>query len=210
MENTSKQYFEAVASEWDSMRKGFFPESVREQALLAAGVQAGQMAADLGAGSGFVTEALRKAEVDVIAVDQSEAMIEVLQKKFGAQVDARLGTAEALPIAKETLDHAFANMYLHHVDDPAGAIKEAARVLKPGGRLTITDMDAHSYKWLRDEHHDRWMGFARNDVKQWFEQAGFVDVTVGDVGDNCSCDSSTCCETETAAVTIFIATGTKA
>lgn len=209
MENTSKQYFETVAQDWDTMREEFFPESVRDEALKAADIQAGQVAADLGAGSGFVTEALLNAKVNVIAVDQSEAMLTVINNKYSDAVDTRVGGAEALPIEDASVDHTFANMYLHHVDDPARAIQEAARILKSGGRLVITDLDEHDHAFLREEHHDRWMGFARNDVQRWFKNAGFINVSVGNVGDSCSCDTTSCCGTEEASVNIFLAVGTK-
>lgn len=210
MENTSKAYFDDVATQWDTMREGFFPESVREDAIQTAQVRAGAVAVDLGAGSGFVTEALLAADARVIAVDQSEAMLDVLQQKFGDQVDARLGSSQALPLADALVEYAFANMYLHHVEEPAAAIHEAARVIRSGGRLVITDLDAHNYDFLREEHHDRWMGFERSDIQQWFEQAGFTDVVVRDVGSSCTCDATSCCGSEEASVTIFLAIGTKA
>ncbi|MCS7282637.1 MAG: SAM-dependent methyltransferase, partial [Anaerolineae bacterium] len=76
----SKQYFDDVASQWDQMRQSFFSEAVREKALAAAGVQSGKIAADLGAGTGFITEGLVLAGLRVIAVDQSDAMLEEMRK----------------------------------------------------------------------------------------------------------------------------------
>ena len=52
------------------------------------------------------------------------------------------------------------------------------RILKPGGELVITDMDEHEFKFLKEEHHDRWMGFKREDVRRWFEEAGLKNVIV--------------------------------
>jgi ubiquinone/menaquinone biosynthesis C-methylase UbiE len=203
---SSKAYFDDVAGDWDDMRGGFFPDAVREAALRAAGVKSGQLAADIGAGTGFITGALLAAGLNVVAVDQSPAMLDVLAGKF-ERVDARPGTAEALPLTDEHVDHAFANMYLHHVEDPAAAIREMARILKPGGRLVITDLDTHEFHFLVEEQHDRWMGFARDDVRGWFEAAGLRDVVVDCVGGDCCADSVA--GAGRAEVSIFIATGTK-
>jgi ubiquinone/menaquinone biosynthesis C-methylase UbiE len=199
-------YFDGVAQEWDAMRSEFFSESVRDRALAAAGVQAGQVAADIGAGSGFVTEALLNAGLRVIAVDPSAAMLDVIRRKFDGVI-CRQSTSESLPLETSSVDFAFANMVLHHVEQPLLAISEMARILRPGGRLVITDLDTHQFEFLREEHHDRWMGFARAEVQQWFEQAGLSRVEVGDVGCNCCAGSS--CGTQRAEVSIFVAQGTK-
>ncbi|MFQ5944011.1 MAG: class I SAM-dependent methyltransferase [Anaerolineales bacterium] len=204
---SSKAYFDKVADQWDEMREDFFPKDVREKALAAAGVKAGESAADIGAGSGFLSEALLREGLHVIAVDQSEAMLNMMRRKFSAagSIDYRAGEASSLPIADEAVDHAFANMYLHHVESPPVAIKEMARILKPGGKLVITDMDKHEYEFLNTEHHDRWMGFEREDIHQWFEEAGLQNVTVDCVDETCCADSSS--GTEQAIVSIFIAHG---
>ncbi len=205
---SSKQYFDDVADRWDQMRRAFFPDEVRDAALNAAQVTAGKVAADIGAGTGFITEALLAAGLRVIAVDQSPAMLEVMKDRFGAEnLTYHLGSAEALPIEANAVDYAFANMYLHHVEDPAVAIREMARTLAPGGTLVITDLDEHDYLFLAEEQHDRWLGFKREDVQRWFEEAGLSHVAVQCVGSNCCTTSG--CGTQQAQISIFIATGVK-
>jgi ubiquinone/menaquinone biosynthesis C-methylase UbiE len=87
----SKTYFNQVADQWDEMRQGFFSEAVREQAYAAAQVQPGELAADIGAGTGFISEGLLERGARVIAVDQSEAMLDVLKEKLGStgELDCR-------------------------------------------------------------------------------------------------------------------------
>jgi ubiquinone/menaquinone biosynthesis C-methylase UbiE len=210
MSTDSKGYFEEIAPAWDRMRAGFFSERVREAAYEAAGLQAGRVAADIGAGTGFVTEGLIGRGLRVIAVDRSEAMLEELRRKFpdAAAVDYRLAEADRqIPLPDEAVDYAFANMYLHHVEDPPAAIREMARILRPGGKLVITDLDAHDFDFLRREHHDRWMGFNREDILQWFTGAGLKGARVDCVGERC-CDTS-CDGGEAASISIFVASGEK-
>jgi ubiquinone/menaquinone biosynthesis C-methylase UbiE len=205
----SKDYFERVADKWDRMRESFFSERVRKVAVEKAGIQPGKLAADIGAGTGFVTEELLRNGLKVIAIDQSESMIEAMKKKFGNHdtVECRVGNFDSLPLDEGTVDYVFANMYLHHVDVPLLAIREMTRILKPGGKLVITDMDEHDYEFLRKEQHDRWMGFKRADVESWFKEACLQNVRVDCVEEDCCADSSQ--GSKKASVSIFVASGEK-
>jgi ubiquinone/menaquinone biosynthesis C-methylase UbiE len=206
----SKDYFDQVATQWDGMRKVFFSDAVRQKAMSVAEVEAGRLAADIGAGSGFITEGLVLKGVKVIAVDQSEAMLGEMQRKFSDldSIEYRLGQAEALPVADEAVDYVFANMYLHHVAFPPDAIGEMVRILKPRGKLVITDLDEHTFEFLRTEQYDHWLGFKRADIERWLTEAGLHSVTTDCVGEDC-CAQSECGE-EPAAVSIFVAHGQKA
>jgi ubiquinone/menaquinone biosynthesis C-methylase UbiE len=205
----SQAYFQAVASQWDALRQAFFSEAVREKALGMAEVAEGKLAVDAGAGTGFVTEALARRGVRVIAVEPSPAMLGEMRSKLALYpgIDYRLGAAEALPVADDIADYAFGNMVLHHVASPQAMIQDLVRVLAPGGRLVLTDLDAHAFDFLRAEHHDRWMGFQRSDVRAWFQAAGLRNVRIECVGENCSATSS--CGCEQASVSIFAAYGEK-
>ncbi len=206
---SSKQYFDQVAGRWDQIRASFFSERVRDQAFRFAGLKGGKTAADLGAGTGFITEGLVREGLRVIAVDQSEAMLAEMRKKFtGVEgIDYRVGQAESLPLADESVDYVFANMYLHHVEDPPVAIREMVRILRSPGRVVITDLDEHRFEFLRTEQHDRWLGFKREDVRDWLEGAGLKDVLVNSAGEDCCAASADGCHS--AMVSIFVATGVK-
>ena len=144
-------YFDRVAREWDELRASFFSDAVRDQALAAAKLERNRIAADIGSGTGFMSEGLIRLGVRVIAIDQSEAMLEVLRNKFPANgaLEVRRGYADDIPIADDAVDYAFANMYLHHVEKPPHAIREMVRILKPGGKLVVTDLDEHNFEFLR-------------------------------------------------------------
>ena len=203
----SKPYFDEIAGQWDGVRQTFFSDKVREVALARAGVQPGLLAADIGAGTGFLTEALLQRGLRVLAVDQSPAMLEELMRRLGHpdQVECRAGESESLPVADNAVDYVFANMYLHHVESPPSSIREMVRTLKPGGTIVITDADEHTYEFLRTEQHDRWLGFKRDDIRRWFADAGLKGVQVDCVGDNC-CPTSRGTG-ERVAIGIFIAVG---
>ncbi len=170
---SGREYFARVAGEWDALRSGFFPEAVRDKALALAGLDggsvggpgagAGRTALDVGAGTGFVTEALLAAGLEVCAVDESPEMLERLRAKLAGRgrLTVLPGGAGRLPLPSASVDFVFANMLLHHAGDPAAAIAEMARVLKPGGRVVLTDLDRHDFAFLLTEHHDRWPGFER-------------------------------------------------
>lgn len=203
--STGKSYFDAIGADWDRMRASFFSERIRERAFEIAGIEADRSAADLGAGTGFITGALIDRGLRVVAVDQSEPMLVALRDKF-PDVDCRLGDAAALPVDDGAVAYCFANMFLHHVEDPAQAIREMARIVEPGGRVVITDLDSHAHEFLRTEHHDRWMGFAREDVERWFRDADLRDVRVSSLNETCCADSK---QGESAAISVFAASGTK-
>ncbi|HUX07342.1 MAG TPA: class I SAM-dependent methyltransferase [Acidobacteriota bacterium] len=202
-----ESYFDCVAHEWDRMRAAFFPDAVREKVLEIAGPLPGALAADIGAGTGFITEGLLERGLRVIAVDQSQAMIDELKRKFSGHkhLECRLGEALELPIESGTIDYAFANMFLHHVDDPAGAVMEIGRIVRRGGHVVITDIDKHDYESLRTEHHDRWPGFRREDLGAWLHDAGFDKVRVESLGHECCADSKL--YPECSAISIFMASG---
>lgn len=205
----SKDFFDRIASDWDDLRKGYFTNVVRENAFAIAGIKPGKTAADIGAGTGFMSEGLTKYGLNVIAVDQSEPMLEVIRKKIGDShaISYRLGNAEKLPIEDASVDYVFANMTLHHVKFPLNAIREMKRILKPDGKLIITDLDTHYYKFLQEEHHDVWMGFNRQDIIKWYQQAGFNLIFVDDVEEFCCAKSK--CGCYQAKIGIFLALGIK-
>ncbi len=206
----SKDYFDSVADKWEDMRRDFFSKAVRETAIDAAMRLRPQTdqdtALDVGAGSGFVSRGLAKRNLRIIAVDQSQAMLDALQRELSG-ADCRLALEDRLPVEDESADYVFANMFLHHVSDPLAMIREMVRVLKPGGVMALTDLDVHEHDFLRTEHHDRWMGFKRNEVLQWLRTAGLEKACVDSIGQNCC--AASCCTDQAASVSIFLASGRK-
>ncbi len=180
-----RDYFGRVAEHWDEIRQGYFSEQVREVAIARANLTSDMVVADVGSGTGFIAAGLAPRVSEVISLDNSPEMLAVARRNLArcGNVRFQLAEGESLPLADDSVDAVFANMYLHHAPDPALAIREMVRVLKPGGALVITDMDRHDNEWQRVEMADLWLGFERDQVHAWYEEAGLVEVEVGDTGE---------------------------
>ena len=167
----TREYFDTVAPQWDAMRRQFFGEGVRRAAIDAARIGPGMLVADIGTGTGFLAERALDAGARVVGIDISDAMLaEVRARLAGRPFEARSGDTAGLPLGNGEVDAALGNMVLHHAEDPPAAILEMARILKPGGRLVITDADTHTHECLRTEQHDRWLGFDRGDIRAVFRR----------------------------------------
>ena len=85
----------------------------------------------------------------------------------------RQGTFHVMP--NDSVDAAFANMVMHHAEDPATMLREMARVTRPGGTVAVVDETEHSYEWMHDEHADVWLGFDEEQVKRLFSAANLLE-----------------------------------
>ena len=213
MTSAASEYFGQVAGQWDTVRAGYFTEAVRDAAIEHAYLRPEMVVADVGAGTGFVTAGLAPLVSRVHLLDGSAAMLDVARKNLSqfSNLEYHLADGQSLPLPDASVDAAFANIYLHHCADPLAAIREMARILKPGGRLVITDMDSHPYAWLKEELADVWQGFDQAQVRAWFKEAGMVNTIVTCSGQSC-CAKSETAETDPAkqiaSISIFVAAGT--
>jgi ArsR family transcriptional regulator len=135
---------------------------------------------DLGCGTGQVTAAIAPFVARVIAVDGSAAMLQAARKRLhrADHVDLRRGELEALPIDDARLDAATLMLVLHHVPDPARALSDVARVLKPGGRLLVVDMLPHDRENYRQQMGHVWLGFSDDHTERALIESGFGAIRV--------------------------------
>jgi len=133
--------------------------------------------ADLGAGEGAFALLLAQHANKVIAVDTSAKMIEVgreqAQRHGVKNIEYRLGDMEEVPIEDAAVDLVFFSQSLHHALHPQRAVQEAARILRPGGRIVILDLVSHRFEEAREVYADEWLGFSETDLEAMLVKAGF-------------------------------------
>jgi len=171
----SRSFFDAVGTEWDALRKVFNDEALRARAI-ARLIGPQLVVADIGTGTGILAGELARLGLRVIAVDHSSRMLEAARAKLAqeglAAVELRRGEASALPLEAAEVDAAFAHMVIHYLPSPAEAIREMARVVKPGGAVVVVDFVSHEHEWMRHELGVAWLGFSSEEIEGWFADAG--------------------------------------
>jgi ArsR family transcriptional regulator len=139
--------------------------------------------ADLGAGEGTLSQLLAKRAKKVIAVDNSEKMVEFgadLARRHGfTNLEYRHGDLENPPIPPGSVDVALLSQALHHAASPARAVAAAHKILKRGGRLCILDLHAHQFEQAREMYADTWLGFTDAQLNEYLEAAGFREIEIG-------------------------------
>jgi ArsR family transcriptional regulator len=175
----SQEFFSSSAGQWDRLREELFGDCFH-LAALAAFANPDWTVGDLGCGTGQVAAAIAPFVQRVIAVDASAAMLQAARKRLQDvdTVDLRRGDLEALPIDDAQLDAAMVMLVLHHVPDPAQALAEIARVVRPGGRLVLVDMLPHDREHYQSTMGHVWLGFREPHIITLFTDAGFTDARV--------------------------------
>ncbi|MEI9976478.1 MAG: metalloregulator ArsR/SmtB family transcription factor [Ignavibacteriota bacterium] len=136
--------------------------------------------ADLGAGEGTISQLMAQRAKKVIAIDNSEKMVEFgaeLARKHGiGNLEFRLGDIEDVPIRAGTVDLAFLSQALHHARHPHRAVEEARRILRPGGRIAVLDLNRHHFEEAREMYADVWLGFTELELERYLKGGGFRNV----------------------------------
>lgn len=181
------RYFAAHAEEWDRIRSLHAPEADVEAAIVSLlEGQVVQSLLDVGTGTGRMLELLAGNCVRMVGVDASAAMLSVARANLSAAGvgNARLAQDDIYALSQPTdaFDVVLIHQVLHFLDDPARAIAEAARTLRPGGRLIVVDFAPHTLEALRLEAQHRRLGIGKAEMTEWLEPAGLDLEMSSDIG----------------------------
>jgi ubiquinone/menaquinone biosynthesis C-methylase UbiE len=173
----AQNYFRRHAAEWDRIRRLHVADAAVEEAIRAALADKPiRSLLDLGTGTGRMLE-LFGADIERgLGLDLSLDMLALARARLDRaglrQCSVRYGDIYDLALPRDSFDVVIIHQVLHFLDDSARAIAEAARVLRPGGRLLVIDFAPHDLEFLREDHAHRRLGFAAETVTQWLEAAG--------------------------------------
>jgi ubiquinone/menaquinone biosynthesis C-methylase UbiE/DNA-binding transcriptional ArsR family regulator len=174
---SAQNYFRRHAAEWDRIRRLHVADAAVESAICTALADKPiRSLLDLGTGTGRMLE-LFGADIERgLGLDLSLDMLALARARLDRaglkHCSVRHGDIYDLALPRDSFDVVIIHQVLHFLDDSARAITEAARVLRPGGRLLVVDFAPHDLEFLREEHAHRRLGFAAETVTQWLEAAG--------------------------------------
>ena len=176
---TSQQFFASAAGKWDRLREDLFGDTFYLWAVLGL-IDSSIVVGDLGCGTGQLTYTVAPYVERVVAVDASPDMMDAARHRLNGMtnVELRQGDLEALPIQAEELHAAMMSLVLHYSPDPARALAEVARVLRPGGRVLVVDMLPHDREEYQQQMGHVWLGFSEKQITKFLIGAGFHDVRV--------------------------------
>jgi ArsR family transcriptional regulator len=175
----AQEFFATAAGGWDCLRGDLFGDKFYLWALLGL-VNPSMVIGDLGCGTGQLAATIAPYVKQVIAIDSSADMLDAARARVSEMpnVDVRKGEMEALPLDSQQLDAALLFLVLHYVPDPARALAEIARVVKPGGRLLLVDAQPHERVEYQQQMGHVWLGFSEKQISRYLTAAGFDDVRV--------------------------------
>jgi ubiquinone/menaquinone biosynthesis C-methylase UbiE len=175
----AQEYFSAHAAEWDRIRRLHVADAAVEAAVVAAlGAKPIRSLLDLGTGTGRMLELFGPAIQRGLGIDLSLDMLAIARARIERaglrHCSVRQGDIYDLSLPRESFDAVIVHQVLHFLDDGARAVAEAARVLRPEGRLLVVDFAPHDLEFLREEHAHLRLGFAPETVAQWMVAAGLA------------------------------------
>jgi len=173
----AENYFASIAPDWDNLRSLHYPNEAIEAALLeAAGPGPFERVIDFGTGTGRMLAIFSDRAVEAEGVDMSRHMLSVargnLAKAEITNARVRQGDVSETPFETDSADLIIVHQVLHFIEEPATVLEEAARVLRPDGKLLIVDFARHQLDFLRLEHGHRRLGLRDEDMREWATGAG--------------------------------------
>ncbi len=177
----AQDYFGRHAAEWDRIRRLHAADAAVEgeiRRLLSD--RPFRSLLDLGTGTGRILELFGPHIERGLGIDLSHDMLAFARSRLDhaglKNCSVRQGDIFDLAVPHDSFDVVIIHQVLHFLDDGGRAIRGAARVLRPQGRLLVVDFAPHEFEFLREEYAHRRLGFPSDAVAQWMEQAGLEGV----------------------------------
>lgn len=176
-------YFSENAANWDKIRSLYVSESeVEKQLLQLTSDMDIEDFLDVGTGTGRILEVFSSQIGRGVGIDLSSEMLSVarvnLEKAQVNNCQVRRGDMYDLALEDQSMDLVLFHQVLHFAGDPASALKEAERMLRPGGRAIVVDFAPHNLEYLREDHAHRRLGFREDEMAGWFKSVGLLCKTV--------------------------------
>jgi ArsR family transcriptional regulator len=174
----SRAFFGRIGGEWHEIRHELFGTGFGAEAMLGF-LNPSWVVADLGCGTGDAAERLAPVVAEVVAVDREAAMLDASRKRLREFNNIRYvqGDLMDLPLESGSIDAATMMLVLHHLREPANALAEASRVLRPGGVMLVVDMVAHDRETYRHTMGHEHLGFEESKMRSMGGDTGFDQVT---------------------------------
>ena len=168
----AQSYFDQVASDWDALRSLHYPSEKIEQVIRdMAGPGPFGRVIDVGTGTGRMLSLFADRAESAEGIDLSHGMLTVardhLAKEKLRHVSVRRGDAADLPFEDKSADLVIIHHVLHFLEAPRRAIAEAARIIRPGGRVIVVDFAPHTLEVLRTAHAHRHLGIDPAVLADW-------------------------------------------
>lgn len=155
--HNSIDWFGDWANEYDNtLGKVKRHHKLLDTVVAKAKVKGGERILDIGCGTGLLTlKFLQRADCRVTGIDNSSAMLDLFKAKIEKLhltniIEYRKADASRLPFDKSSFDVCASTVTLHHLKNKLGALKTINRILKPGGRFVLGDLDVDTTGPLKD------------------------------------------------------------
>ncbi len=176
--DAASAYRSAHADELEALSGLYVGEAAVERALLAMLADEAPIGRllDIGTGTGRILELLSPHAQQSVGLDLDHDMLVLARATLGearlSQAVVRHGDLHHSPFGAGSFDVAVMHHVLHLLDAPGAAIREAGRLLRPGGCLVVVDFATHDLEQLRSLHGHRCLGIAETDMLGWAVEAG--------------------------------------
>ncbi len=173
----AERYFALHADQWDALRSLHVADASVEARMCALIGDAPGRLVDIGTGTGRIVELFGPAAERVTGIDRSPEMLRLARAKLaeaGGTVELKQGDVAALPVDDASADTVVIHQVLHYLPAPEAALREAARIVAPGGKLLIVDFASHDREELRTQDAHARLGFSDAQIAGWLAAGGLT------------------------------------